>query len=78
MTLLELVRYITLNPVRSGLCEDASGWRWSSYGTLAGDAPRVSFLTTDWLLSQFASDPGRAREAFRTFVREAPPRASGT
>jgi putative transposase len=76
--LLELVRYITLNPVRSGLCEDASGWRWSSYGALAGDAPRVSFLTTDWLLSQFASDPRRAREAFRTFVREAPPRASGT
>ena len=74
--LLELTRYIVLNPVRAGLCEDASGWRWSSYQALVGDTPRASFLTTEWLLSQFGPDFRRARDSFRTFVREAPPRAS--
>jgi REP element-mobilizing transposase RayT len=73
--LLELVRYVVLNPVRAGICNDASDWSWSSYGALAGEARRAPFLTCDWLLAQFGPDRRRAREAFRTFVREAPPRA---
>src|SRR6184192_2866099 len=28
--LLELSRYVVLNPVRAGICEDAAGWPWSS------------------------------------------------
>jgi REP element-mobilizing transposase RayT len=76
--LLELVRYVVLNPVRAGLCGDASGWRWSSYNALVGDTLRPSFLTTDWLMSQFGSNPRLSRENVRTFVREAPPRARGT
>jgi len=75
--LLELVRYVVLNPVRAGLCDHASDWRWSSYGAIVGDLPRPPFLTTEWLLSQFGRDLRRARENFRTFVREAPPRARG-
>ena len=73
--LLELVRYVVLNPVRAGICNDASDWSWSSYRALAGEARRAPFLTCDWLLAQFGPDRRRAREAFRTFVREAPPRA---
>jgi putative transposase len=73
--LLELVRYIMLNPVRAGICDDASGWRWSSYRALAGEARRAPFLTCDWLLAQFGRDLGPAREAFCTFIREAPLRA---
>jgi putative transposase len=75
--LLELARYIALNPVRGGLCGDASSWRWSSYAALAGDAPRPPFLVTEWLLAQFGADLPRARAAFRTFVHEAPPRVRG-
>ena len=73
--LLELVRYIVLNPVRAGLGKDASDWPWSSYRALVGEARPPRFLTSEWLLSQFGPDVRRAHDAFRTFVREAPPRA---
>ncbi len=72
--LLELARYVVLNPVRAGLCRDASGWRWSSFRAFVGDARRAAFLTVTWLLSQFGRDLGRAREAFRQFVLDAPAR----
>jgi putative transposase len=75
--LLELVRYVVLNPVRAGICEEASEWRWSSYRALAGEGPSAKFLTTDWLLREFGPDSERAHEAFRTFIRDAPPRARG-
>jgi hypothetical protein len=34
--LLELARYVVLNPVRAGLCHSAGKWRWSSYRATAG------------------------------------------
>ncbi|MDX6490323.1 MAG: REP-associated tyrosine transposase [Gaiellaceae bacterium] len=73
--LLELVRYIVLNPVRAGICDEAWDWKWSSYGAMAGETRATPFLTCDWLLAQFGHDQRRAREAFCTFIREAPPRA---
>jgi hypothetical protein len=75
--LLELARYVALNPVRAELCDDPAEWPWSSYGALTGEAKPASFLTREWLLAQFARDPARAQESFQTFVREAPPRARG-
>jgi putative transposase len=71
--LLELARYIVLNPVRAGLCDDPAEWRWSSYRALAGKARGAAFLTIDWLLGQFAYERRHARAAFRTFIQEAPP-----
>lgn len=68
--LLEVSRYVVLNPVRAGLCNDAGAWRTSSYGATAGSAPRPPFLTVDWVLSQFAERPVRARERYMSFVAE--------
>lgn len=34
--LLELARYIVLNPVRAHMVGDAGAWPWSSYGASAG------------------------------------------
>lgn len=34
--LLELVRYVVLNPVRAGLAACPEGWPWSSYQAMAG------------------------------------------
>jgi putative transposase len=34
--LLELARYVPLNPVRAGLCDSAAEWPWSSYAATAG------------------------------------------
>jgi putative transposase len=68
--LLELSRYVVLNPVRAGVCRAAGEWPWSSYrGTSgAGAAPR--FLSVDMILAQFGRDRARARSAYAQFVRE--------
>jgi len=36
--LLELSRYVVLNPVRAGMAKDIDDWKWSSYPAMMGDA----------------------------------------
>jgi putative transposase len=74
--LLELSRYLVLNPVRAGLCSEPSAWRWSSYSALVGAVETPPFLTVEWLLGQFAPDAREARGRFEPFVLDAPRRAS--
>ena len=69
---LELTRYIVLNPCRAGLARDAASWRWSSYRASVGRAPAARLLTREWLLVLFSSDRGRAATAYAGFVRSAP------
>jgi len=66
--LLELARYISLNPVRAGLCADPADWRWSSYPSLAGHRRCPSFLAERRVLDLFGQDRRAARSAFRGFV----------
>jgi putative transposase len=65
--LLELVRYVVLNPVRAGLARSAGDWRWSNYRATAGLAPNPRWLEVDWTRSQFGSDL-QARHAYQEFV----------
>jgi putative transposase len=74
--LLELSRYIVLNPVRAGLCRTPAGWRWSSYCAAVGIVRRPRFLTVDWLVGQFGRDRRTAREFYGRFVHGALARAS--
>lgn len=71
--LLEVARYVVLNPVRARLCRDAAEWNWSSYQATAGDAPAPPFLSVDWLLSQFGDDRELAQRRYRLFVRDVAP-----
>jgi REP-associated tyrosine transposase len=66
--LLELVRYIALNPVRAGLCRAPSEWAWSSYPSLLGLRPAERFLDADAILKLFSSRPEDARRILRRFV----------
>jgi hypothetical protein len=66
--LLELTRYIVLNPLRAGLAASASDWRWSSYNAMVGKVPQPAFLTTGWVLSLFTNNPNRGRELYADFV----------
>jgi len=68
--LLELTRYVVLNPVRAGLVSSAADWPWSSYRATAGLEPAPEFLHVNWILSQFASTPAKAIEEYRLFVAE--------
>jgi len=66
--LLELVRYVHLNPVRAGLCRLPDGWRWSSYRAIAGLEPPLGGLAPEETLGLFGRDPEVARGAFARFV----------
>jgi putative transposase len=68
--LLELCRYIVLNPLRVKSRIDPVSWKWSSYRATAGLEPKPPFLSTDWLLGQFGRSRSVAQKRYRQFVRE--------
>ncbi|MFZ5843362.1 MAG: transposase [Pseudomonadota bacterium] len=68
--LLELARYVVLNPVRAGMVRDASRWAWSSYAEMVGVRSAPEWLETDWLLAQFGKQRQRAIANYIEFVRE--------
>lgn len=66
--LLEVCRYVVLNPLRAGLIRRSDGWRWSSYKATAGLGPKPAFLASDRLLECLGRNPAKARKAFIRFV----------
>ena len=49
--LVELARYVVLNPVRAAMVAEAADWPWSSYRAMVGEAPIPRWLATDGLLA---------------------------
>lgn len=68
--LLELCRYVVLNPVRAKLVPHPRQWAWSSYRATAGEREAPTWLTTDWILGQFGQRVRAAQEKYRAFVAE--------
>ncbi|MBU2986646.1 transposase [Saccharophagus degradans] len=68
--LLELCRYIVLNPVRARMVRSAKDWRWSSYRATAGLVEITEGLTVDWVLGNFGRQRRRAMEGYKAFVKE--------
>ena len=68
--LLELCRYVVLNPVRAKIVSHPRLWMWSSYRATVGETKAPGWLTTDWILSQFGQRGGPAHARYRTFVAE--------
>ena len=66
--LLELCRYVVLNPVRAGMLKQMDQYRWSSYKATAGLEEKPEFLTVDWILSQFDMKKAEAEKAYKKFV----------
>ncbi len=69
--LLEVLRYIHLNPVRAGLVTAPSQFRWSSHHAYAG-ARQEPWVTTDFVLQLFSADRLRAIAAYLRFVESTP------
>ena len=67
--LLEVCRYVVLNPVRAKMVEKPEDWRWSSYRATAGKEQPHPCLTTDWILGQFSRTRAKAEKEYRQFVR---------
>jgi len=68
--LLELARYIVLNPVRARMTKHPGEWPWSNYRATAGLVTPPSWLEVDWTLGQFAKGRETARDAYRKFVAQ--------
>lgn len=66
--LLELSRYVVLNPVRAKMVLTPEEWSWSSYAACMEDGATPSWLDTDWLLGQFGVQRSYARGAYQSFV----------
>jgi len=67
--LLEVIRYIHLNPVRAGLTSFPEHYPWSSDRSYSADA-KNPWLTTDWLLSLFSDNQRQARKYYKRFLYE--------
>lgn len=66
--LLELVRYIHLNPVRANMVDTPDHYVWSRHHAYRGST-QISWLHTDFVLSLFHPDRSRAQAAYATFIR---------
>jgi REP element-mobilizing transposase RayT len=67
--LLELARYVVLNPVRAGIVRDAGDWPWTSYQAIIGRVTPPAWLHTDWILGQFSTRHDIAVARYIDFVR---------
>jgi len=74
--LLELARYIVLNPVRAGMVAQAPDWPWSSCRAMLGQAPAPAWLSVSKLLMAFAEQPELAVARYLKFVEEGVGQAS--
>jgi REP element-mobilizing transposase RayT len=68
--LLESIRYVALNPVRSGLVRRAEEWPWSAHAELCGRSAK-RLVSADELLAHFAPNRGAALFRYRRFVEAA-------
>ena len=67
--LLELTRYVVLNPVRARMVKSPGAWPWSSYRAMIGRVQPPGWLQTDGLLRQFSKQRKRAIEKYVDFTR---------
>lgn len=68
--LLELCRYVVLNPIRAGMVKKIERYAWSSYPATLGLAACPAWVTTDWVLGQLAKTRAVARRRYAQFVAE--------
>jgi REP element-mobilizing transposase RayT len=68
--LLELCRYVVLNPLRAGMTRAPGDWPWSSYLATAGKMPCPHWLAADAVLSLFATQRSQAQRAYVRFVAQ--------
>ncbi len=66
--LLEVTRYVLLNPVRAGLVRHASHWPWSSYRSTLGLADAPDWLAVEDVLATFGRNRAAGIVALRRFI----------
>lgn len=67
--LLELSRYIVLNPIRAHMVKNVRDWKWSSYHAMIGKKAVPEYLETSGILACFSKQKKRAIGKYIDFVR---------
>lgn len=67
--LLELVRYVHMNPVRAGVSATPGEYPWSGHRGYLG-MEQIPWLTTELVLSMFSSRKGQTLAAYKLFISE--------
>ena len=73
---MELCRYIVLNPMRAKVVANLDAWPWSSYPATAGTRQASAWLAVSDVLRLFARSDRKAQRAYREFVRDGMGQAS--
>jgi len=68
--LLELCRYVVLNPVRASVVDDPALWLWSSYRATIGLEQAPAWLAHQATLSHFGGNLVTAQKLYAQFVAE--------
>jgi putative transposase len=66
--LLEVCRYVVLNPIRLKAAKIISRYRWSSYRATAGEIQAPAWLNTSWTLEHFGRSSSVAQRKYAEFV----------
>ena len=75
--LLELSRYIHLNPVRAKIVKLPEEYQWSSYRYYIGQRNGPDWLNTEWLLEEYGNTIKASQRKYKEFVEagiENPPK----
>lgn len=75
--LLEVSRYVHLNPARAKMTEKLEMYEWSSYGGYIGKRKEFKWVEYGWVLSRFGRDREKARGKYKGFVEEGLKRTLG-
>jgi REP element-mobilizing transposase RayT len=68
--LMELNRYIILNPIRANMVDSPEEWAWSSWHSVMGHSPIPNWLAVDQMLLLFSKYRKTARKKFAEFVMQ--------
>ncbi|MFC1788257.1 transposase [Patescibacteria group bacterium] len=66
--LLQVARYIVLNPVRAKITKDPSDYMWSSFRLTAGLQKSPKWLSTDWILGMFSDQKKESQRKYQKFI----------
>ena len=66
--LLELARYVVLNPVRAHMVASAGDYPWSSYRAMTREDVPPEWLETRAILVMFSPTEGQTIARYRNFV----------
>ena len=68
--LLELARYVVLNPVRARMVDSPEKWPWSSFRATVGEEPAPEWLEIRSILAWFGAEESEAVDDYLRFVAE--------